>query len=202
MRERGRLTEFCTHVGRHKAPGLFENAGHVAVVLHSEDFQLTNVHVILHRIDGALKDRHATGTAGPLLVDDVHYCVRDNVAGRAVGAVDREASQFAVGSELNAVMHTGRAYVRGQRVADAVALHQLKFWDAETVAGLNCKRVTVTEHTAKEDVLNLVKGEASCDVAFLSPLGKVVVIRFTRLGRRCVGLVLDAVSHRVEGEVV
>ena len=172
------------------------------MVLHGEDFQLTNVHIVLHRVDGALKQRHATGTAGPLLVDDVHHRVGDNVTSRAVGAVDREASQFTVGSELNAVVHTGRAYVRRQRVADAVGLHDLQFRHVETVAGLDCKRVAVTEHTSQEDVLDLIKREAVCDVALLSPLGEVVVIGLTGLGRRCVGLVLDAVAHRVEGEVV
>ena len=99
-------------------------------------------------------------------------------------------------------MHTGRAYVWGQRVADAVGLHDLQLRHVETVAGLDCERVAVTEHTSQEDVLDLVKREAVCDVALLSPLGEVVVIGFTGLGRRCVGLMLDAVAHRVEGEVV
>ena len=83
-----------------------------------------------------------------------------------------------------------------------MGLHDLEFRHVETVAGLDCERVAVTEHTSQEDVLDLIKREAVCDVALLSPLGEVVVIGLTGLGRRCVGLVLDAVAHRVEGEVV
>ena len=83
------------------------------MVLHGEDFQLTNVHIILHRVNGALEDRDATGTAGPLLVDNVHHRVRDDVASRAVGAVDIKAFELTVGSEVNAVMATGQRNVRG-----------------------------------------------------------------------------------------
>ena len=202
LRQRRRLTEFGTHVGRHKAACLFEYSGDVAVVLHSEDFEETHVHIVLHRVHGTLKDRDATGTAGPLLVDDVHDCVRDNVAGRAVRAVDGEASKFTVGAELNAVMHTGRAYVWGQWVTDSVRLHDLQLRNVETVAGLYGKRVAVTEHTAEENVLNLVKRKAAGDIALLGPFIKVIVIGFASLGRRRMTLVLDAVAHGVEREVV
>ena len=48
----------------------------------------------------------------------------------------------------------------------------------------------------------MIKREAVCDVALLSPLAEVVVIGLTGLGRRCVRLMFDTVAHRVEGEVV
>ena len=99
-------------------------------------------------------------------------------------------------------MHTGRAYVWGQWVTDSVRLHDLQLGHVETVAGLYGKTISVSEHSPKQDILHLVKTKASGDIALLSPLIKVIVIGFTSLGRRCVGLMFNTVPHCIKCQVV
>ena len=83
-----------------------------------------------------------------------------------------------------------------------MGLHQLEFWNAKSVAGLNGKGVAVTEHTSQEDVLSLGKGEASGDVALFRPLLEIVFVGLRLLCVFGVALRHDAVAHRVECEVV
>ena len=148
-----------------------------------------------------LQERDATGAGGVLVVYDVHHGLRQNLAVRAVRAVDVERDQFAVLAENAPVVHIlGRRHIH--RVAHAVGLNQLEFRVAEAVPHLGGERVAVPGHRPHQDLLNLSERETVRDVDAAGLLGEVLLIAVSqrRVGR--MGLGLDAVAHGVQDEVV
>ena len=148
-----------------------------------------------------LQQRDATGAGGVLVVDDVHHGLRQDLAVRAVRAINVERNQFAVLAEDAPVVHIlGRRHIH--RVAHAVGLDQLEFRVAETVANLGRKRVAVPGHRPHQDLLNLSEGKAVRDVDTLGLLSEVFLVTVGQRRVARVGLRLDAVAHGVQDEVV
>ena len=142
--------ELRSHVALDVAARLLDDAGHVGVVLDRQLLEFEDVHLVLDGVDGVLEQRHPTGAGSVLVVDDVHHRLRQDLAVRAVRAVDVKGNQFPVSTEDAAVMHTlGGRHVH--RVAHAVGLDELKFRVAVGVPHLGREGVAVPGHRPHED---------------------------------------------------
>ncbi|OBQ42887.1 MAG: hypothetical protein AN484_15480 [Aphanizomenon flos-aquae WA102] len=192
--------ELVGHVAVDDAARLLDDAGDVAVVLHGLLLEGKDFHLVLDGVDGVLEQGDATGAGRVLLVDHHHHRLGENLAGRAVGAVDVHGDVFAIRTELDAVVHTF-GHLAFKRVADAVGFHQLKFGFTGAVTHLGGEGITVADHAAEKDGLSLVETEAVRDVDALGLFGEVSLVAFLHLRRRRVALRLDAVAHRVEADV-
>ena len=147
-----------------------------------------------------LEQGHAAGAGGILLVDHHHHRLGEDLAGRAVGAVDVYGDVFAIGTKLDAVVHT-LGHLAFERVAYAVGFHQLEFGFTGAVTHLGGEGITVADHAAEKDGLSLVEREAVRDVDALGLLGEVSLVAFLHLRGRSVALGLDAVAHSIEADV-
>jgi len=188
--------ELRSHVALDVAARLLDDPGHVGVVLDRQLLELEDIHLVLDGVDGMLEQRDATGAGSVLVVDDVHHRLRQDLAVRAVRAVDVKGNQFAVSAEDAAVMHTlGGRHVH--RVADAVGLDELKFRVAVGVPHLGREGVAVPGHRPHEDTLHLGERKAVRDVDALGLLGEVRLVTISQRRVSRVGLGLDTVAHRI-----
>ena len=148
-----------------------------------------------------LKGAVGSRTRGQLGFVEVHHGIGRHQAAGAVRADDVVEDGLAVGAELNPVHHARRYFVV-RRVADTVALDDLKAGFASGATGLDDEALAVTVHQSAADVLEFKEREAASDIASAgSPLLEVHFCGVIPHLVARLGLGLDACPDRVEGHV-